>query len=143
MTESRSNQSGFTIIELLVTIVVSTIFILAIYQVVLASLVISRASSQYTIASNLAYANLRHYVDGQSAVLWFECQTSNETSPQTVLSQTGTIPRLSGTVTQTVTATALYGCSGNSIGMPVRVESSVTYGVAGAQKVSHTSYAGY
>ena len=143
MKSDKQYQPGFTIIELLVTIVISVIFILAIYQVALASMLISRGSSQYTIASNLAYSNLRLYVNGQSAINWFVCPAINETSPQTLMTQSGSVQRLSGTVTQTVTATAVYGCSGSNSGLPIKVESSVTYGSAGTQKVSHIGYAGY
>lgn len=135
-------SQGFTIIELMVTIVVGAIFVLSIYQLTIVTISITSGSSQYTIASNLAYANLRHYVDGRSAIYWFSCPSSNETAPQTLLSQTGAISGLPSPVAQTVTVTAVYGCSGTNAGTPVNVTSTVTYGPY-SQEVSHASYAGF
>ena len=142
MTRSRTySQSGFTLVELLVTMFVASIFLISAYLLTSSILSMSVAGSQHAIASNIAYSNLRQYANGRSPS-WFSCDSSNPTAPVTLVNITTSVDRLSDPVVQQVTATAPYGCGGDQSGLPIRVESSVTYG-AGARKVTHVSYASY
>lgn len=151
------DSTGFTLVELIVTIVVAGIFIAAISN--MSSLIVYTATDahRFELASNLAYNNLRIYANGQKPV-WFNCvgDDGSETAPFTdgnktnaagidILSSTADVSGLPSPVTQTVNVLAPYGCgsdSPNGSGMPIRVVSTVTYG-SPAKKVIHATYVGY
>lgn len=135
-TRSTGSKLGFSLVEIVVTLFVATIFLTSIFTLVSNVILFATTTSQRTAASNLAYANLRLYANS-TIPSWFACP-SPATATVTVLSKTNDVPDLPSGVTQTVVASAPYGC-GN--GMPIRVESTVTY--AGARKVSHATYSGF
>ena len=64
--------------------------------------------------------------------------------PKTLINETAAITGLAAPVSQKVVATAPYLCGGGTsgIGMPIRVESTVTYG-PDHRKVTHVSYAAF
>ena len=166
--KSPRNTAGFTIIELIVTIIVAGIFLGVVSAMSTAIVGIALDTHRFEMASNLAYNNLRLYANGQrSTAFHFECNgddagdTETSSSPFTdtykhpssvgkvLLSTTSTASSndLPGPVVQTVTAAAPYGC-GNDIQsgatgatsiMPVRIISTVTYG-ASARKVVYATY---
>ncbi|MFZ1802223.1 MAG: prepilin-type N-terminal cleavage/methylation domain-containing protein [Candidatus Saccharimonas aalborgensis] len=128
---ARSGQSGFTLVEVIVTIIASSIFLFGILGLGISSLTISVSTSRRTTADNLSYANLRQYVNGSGARNWFNC---NAGSTATLLNSTAGISGLPSPVTQLVTASAPYGCPG-----VIAVTSKVTYGANNTEFV----YAGY
>lgn len=140
------DQDGFSTIELLITLFIASTFIIVFYQLFIMIDGLSKAGYQNSVANNLAYANMRLYANTDSPN-WFTCNSS--TDLKTYPSATGQV-LLSGTtvaslplpITKSVIATAPYGCSGASLGMPVRVESSITYG-PNNKKVTHTTYVSY
>ena len=154
--KNYSRQNGFTIVELIVTIVVAGIFIGIISQ--MNGFVVNTAtnSRRFETASNLAYNNLRIYANGQKAT-WFDCigdEASEKTAPFTdgkskpdatgkdILHLTSSASGLPDPVIQTVNVLAPYGCGLSASGMPIRVVSTVTYG-SPAKKVVHATYVSY
>ncbi len=166
--KSSSGKSGFTIVELIVTIVVAGIFITIISN--MSGYVVNTATSAHRTeaASNLAYNNLRIYANGGSPIEWFTCNgddtsDSNASFPftdgkrypttagQVLINTTSTtsVNKLPPPVIQKVTAVAPYGCGNNVVSgatapstMPVRVVSTVTYG-SPARSIVHATYVGY
>jgi len=139
-----SGSSGFTLVEVLVTIIVAAIFILAFSQLHIVQSRVSTISTAYDTADLLAYNNLRTYAYGE-APNWFNCVYSGgNPQPMTLLSSTSPVSGLPSPVTQTVVATAPYGCGGSSsgIGYPIRVTSTVTYDTD-SKVVVHATYSTY
>jgi prepilin-type N-terminal cleavage/methylation domain-containing protein len=149
-------QPGFTLVELIITIVVAGIFIAIISQMNSSVVNIATNAHRFEIASSLAYNNLRIYANGQKPT-WFDCigDESGETSApftdgktypsatgKDILSSTAAVANLPSPVTQTVNVLAPYGCGQSAGGMPIRVVSTVTYG-SPAKKVVHATYVGY
>lgn len=148
-TNTRYDQ-GFTIIEVLVTLIVAAIFITTILQVYLLQTQISTQTRAYTSADLLAYNNLRTYANGQSPT-WFQCNyTGTNTSPDPQIlidpdptKNPVTDPYIPAPATQSVVATAPYGCGGSSrLGYPIQIVSTVTYGPDNV-KVTHATFATY
>lgn len=159
--KQRLPQHGFTLVELIVTLVVAGIFIGIIAQMNASVVNITMSAHRFDLASNLAYNNLRIYANGQSATKWFECNgdvatdTATATKPfsdgvkypeadgMLLINTTSTtsIYDLPPPVIQKVTAFAPYGCGASDTTglMPVRVVSTVTYG-SPARKVVHATY---
>lgn len=127
----RAHQPGYTLIEVVVTILAASIFLIGISQLSLTSLNLSVSVSRRTVADNLSYSNLRKYVNGSGARNWFDC---NAGSTATLLNSTSAVDGLPAPVTQLITASAPYGCPGTIV-----VTSKVTYGITNTEYV----YAGY
>lgn len=139
-----TKQAGFTLVEVIVTIIIATLFILAITQLSIAQSKVSSSLNARTTADLLAYNNLRTYAYGK-APTWFECNYSgSDPLPMTLINNTDPVDGLPSPVVQSVIATAPYGCGGGSsgIGYPIRVVSTVTYG-SDAKVVVHATYATY
>lgn len=135
---SASRQSdGFTIVELIITILVAGIFLASIFSLFSTVMLFATTTAQRNTASDLAYANMRLYANSAGPT-WFTCPAT-ETAAVTVKNSTGNVPNLPGSVQQTVTASALYGCAGDNSGLPVRVISTVIYD-NGQKRVSHATY---
>lgn len=149
-----NKSEGFTIVEVAVTLVVIGIFMVVILSMQAQVSTISVLSAQQTKASFLAYNNMRRYAN-DSPPSWFKCNTGPSGTRYKVMEITETIDGLPGMVKQEVYASAPYGCkdatggSGkSSLGMPVKVESIVEYGlpssgVGSGRKVTHATYAAF
>lgn len=139
-----SEQSGFTLVEVLVTIIVATLFVVTISQLTTAQSKVTSNVNAYNTADLLAYNNLRTYAYGKSPT-WFDCNyTGANPDSMTLIAKTDPVAGLPAPVTQSVIATAPYGCGGGSsgIGYPIKVVSTVTYGPS-AKVVVHATYATY
>lgn len=138
-----NNESGFTAVELLVTIIIAAMFAVAFYQLFITVNQSSSNARNRATASDIAHANLRRYASAGSAYKdWFTCSTAsgssntndlsvNSNAPGTTLMSGNLIPSnadLPGPVTYSVKALAIFGCSGTNANAPIRVESIVTYG---------------
>lgn len=137
-------SGGFTVVEVLVTVIIATLFVITITQLSIAQSRVSSSTTYYNTADMLAYNNLRTYAYGQ-APTWFECTyTSGSPNPMTLLSSSDPVDGLPSPVIQSVVATAPYGCGGGSsgIGYPIKIVSTVTYG-SSSQVVTHATYASY
>ena len=148
---------GFTIVELMITIIVSGIFSIGVFQLIASSNSLATEASRRTLASNLAYNNMRKYANNNKP-LWFNCigDDASETTPpfsdgKTKPSATGqvlmnTTSATSGNllpppIKQHVIAVAPYGCGSSGPGQPIRVQSQVTYGSGSSQRtITHATY---
>lgn len=142
--ERLRTSSGFTVVEVVVSVVIAAVFILIILQLYVAQTKVSSGVLIYNKAELTAYNNLRTYAYGK-APTWFQCTyTSGNPNPMTLLSSSDPVEGLPSPVQQTVVATAPYGCGGGAsgIGYPIKVVSTVTYG-ASAQTVVHATYSTY
>ena len=106
------------------------------------------------MTSLLAYNNMRRYAN-DSAPSWFKCvdpppSTRTPGSRYSVMSSTVNVDGLPGMVRQQVYASAPYGCKSGtiSLGMPIKVESIVEYGlpssgIGSGKKVVHATYVAF
>jgi Tfp pilus assembly protein PilV len=132
----HDTQSGFSAVELLITLFIGVAFIATGYQLYSAILGDGGAARSRAIASNLAYENLRE-------------QAGNTTPPAcstTATTTSITPPASSGLDNPTITATisAPQGCNGGSwTGTLMLVQVVVQYGPATPSprpKVTHALY---
>lgn len=147
-------SAGFTVVEVLVTIMVAAMFIIALY--LLSTSVNSAAAGDRNRAnaSDIAYGYLRKYATADLTPLtWSNPLVCDNTSDLTAnasasgqILESGTLSSgLNGIptpVTYKVTALAIYGCSGANSKKPVRVEAQITYG-PNSQVIKHTTFVGY
>ncbi len=142
---NHHTENGFTLIEVVVTMLVTVMLIIGMVQIQSSVSQLSIQQNQQRIASELAYNNLRKYVN-DNPPSWFQCEINGgNAQPQTLIDDSGgSVDGLPSPVSQKVVATAPYLCGGGTtgIGMPIRVESTVTYGPDG-RKVTHASYAAF
>lgn len=140
---------GFTIVEVAVTLVIISTFLVVILMMQTQVSNISILEVQQTKASYLAYGNMRKYVN-DSPPTWFVCNTTSAGNRYKVMEVVGNFDGLPGMVKQEVYASAPYGCRNDtsSLGMPIKVESIVEYGlpssgVGNGRKVTHATYAAF
>lgn len=125
------DQSGFTIVELLTSIIVAAVFVGIFYQMYVILVGVNANARNLSQASNIAYANMRKYPTAASTGL--TCSASS-TSLINSTSNT-TYPEL-GPITENVTASFPYGCT--AIYDVIKLVSTVTYG--NNYKVSHATF---
>ena len=142
MVKVRTDE-GFTIVEVVVTLLFISIISLGILTMHTQVSILSIINRQDQKASYLAYDNMRKYVNGAPPT-WFLCTNQMPGVAQQVLfSLEGPVSELPGATKQKVVASAPYGCGNavSSLGMPIRVESVVTYG--NGKRVTHVAYAAF
>lgn len=142
MVKVRTDE-GFTIVEVVVTLLFISIISIGILTMHTQVSILSIINRQEQKASYLAYDNMRKYVNG-SPPTWFLCTNQMPgVAQQVLLDLEGYVSELPGTTKQKVVASAPYGCGNavSSLGMPIRVESIVTYG--NGKKVAHVAYAAF
>ena len=142
MVKIRTDE-GFTIVEVVVTLLFISIISLGILTMHTQVSILSIINRQDQKASYLAYDNMRKYVNGAPPT-WFLCTNQMPGVAQQVLfSLEGPVSELPGATKQKVVASAPYGCGNavSSLGKPIRVESVVTYG--NGKRVTHVAYAAF
>lgn len=140
----KAHKGGFTIVEALVTILIGTLFVLSIVQLLTMHARLNNANLYFYKADALAYNNLRTFANGK-APSWFSCvYNAGVAQPMTLIDNSSNVPELPQPVSQSVVASAPYGCGGDSdtIGYPIKIVSSVTYGIP-ARTVTHATYSSY
>lgn len=116
----KQNQSGFTVVELLVTIIVTALFVGMFYQVYTILVQTNATARRDARAGDLAFSNLRRYTSASSTGIG-SCPGASPVTPLQSLNVTKSdFPEL-GTVTEKVTAS----CQGSS--GAVLVVSELTY----------------
>lgn len=135
----QQQDDGFTIIEMLVAVVLIGTITIGLFTSLSNIYALSEGSSQRQRASNLAQANLNQF--SQTTPLWFECDTTNETAPQTMLDESGSVEGLPGNVERQVVAEAVYGCADSDAGYPIRLTSTV--GLISGVEVRHATYVSF
>lgn len=131
---SRSTvQSGFSAIELLITIFVAAAFLAAGYQLYATIVRNGSDTRNQTTASNVAYDYMRRY----SPQATNPCTVSTPVNNVTVTDSTLPSYFLALKPAITVTLTCPYGAASGT----TMVTSTITYGLAGTQKkVQHATY---
>lgn len=148
------SQSGFTAIEMLVTIIVGALFMLMFYQLYTTLSQNSVESRRFVQASDLAYLNLRKYPsidavisksyanDPNNVLLCGSSKINLEAGPPTDPNTGQPTPdgkdvnyKFLGKVTETVSAVYPFGCLNNSV---VEVTSQVVYD--NGKVVTHATY---
>lgn len=151
--EVQKPTAGFTLVEVLVTTVVVSLFIFGFFQVytVLESQRINVARQAY--ASDVAYSNLRKVASRPAGLTVTQCNDymdmlSSNPANKVGLDLTGVgytlepdvnvKKSLGSAATQTLLAFAPSGCS-NLATAPIKIVSTVTFGTSG-DKVTHASF---
>lgn len=136
MKNNHNNQSGFSAVELLITLFIAVAFIATGYQLY-STIVKDGGDARFRArASNLAYQNLR-----QAASTTFACPGA----PPAALTSNPTPPANNGldnpVITQTITAPQGCGSGGLWTGKVMLVQITVTYGPStNRQDVTHAVY---
>ncbi|MGB4762316.1 MAG: hypothetical protein WBP12_03075 [Candidatus Saccharimonas sp.] len=153
---TRHLAKGFTAVEMLVTIIVASTFLLAIITLFIAVTQSLAMTRNRATANDLGYSYLRKYASAGGTPTWFVCDTSNSSSNTNDVTKnsnaTGQVLE-SGTLTASqsnlpvpvsysVRALAIYGCSGTNLKKPIRVESTVTFG-PNSTSIKHSTIVGY
>lgn len=132
-------EDGFSAVELLATLLIGSIMILAFYQIYVVITQGNATAKREAVASDIAYSNLRKYTVRPS----FTCDTNtdlvaNANAPGQVLSTTTTAthPDLPGPVVESVRVFAPRGCDA---AYPVKIESRIEFGTP-AKRVIHATY---
>ena len=128
MSQSTSRQSGFSAVELLITLFIAVAFLATGHQLYTSIISDSGATRQQAKASNVAYDYLRRYTGSIAA----PCSASTPLSNSTV----SPVPDGLSNVKVTVT----ISCPQSSLTSLSKVEVRVTYG-ADSQEVVHAMYA--
>lgn len=145
-TNQQHRESGFTLVEVIVTIVVTVLFITAFFQTILAMQSQRVNVSRQAKASDIAFSNLRKITQRPSGIT---CDNSmdlvadasasgKDLSDYFTPEPASTVQDLGGTVTQTMKAYAPAGCSAYDT-TPVRIVSTITYGNNGENTVTHAT----
>lgn len=130
------HSGGFTLVEAMTTIFVASIFLVTIYNVYILSVASSDDVRRFSVANDLAYANLRKYANNQTNG-GYSCPADG-TSTVTVLNSDTTISGIPGAVKQNVTIQPIANCVAYSF-VPALVTSTITYGPDN-EKVAHAVY---
>lgn len=137
---SIKQSAGFTIVELLVTVIVAAMFAVMFYQLFVTLIQINSGARQATQVSDLAYSNMRRYPTVASTNL--ACVNSTTitnlipASGSPVSATNSNYPEL-GSVTEQLTAQFPYGCSANY--NLIKLVSTVKY-KGNTLTISHATY---
>lgn len=133
-------SAGFTVVEMLVTVIVAAMFVAAFYQLFVILVQINAQARQTAQASDLAYSNMRRYPTATSTALACVDSTTVTNLIPASGSPTAAIdtdyPEL-GSVTEQLTAQFPYGCSSNY--NLIKLVSTVKYN-SNMRTVSHATY---
>ncbi|HUO61909.1 MAG TPA: hypothetical protein VMT96_00455 [Candidatus Bathyarchaeia archaeon] len=150
------SAEGFTVAELVVTVVVLSIFLYTLFQGYLVIQTQRLNVARQAHASDIAYTNLRKVTSRPAALTQTVCNTNasimdltagtQSTEPglditqygYTLESTTNLTQTLGSTATQTLVAYAPQGCA-NLTTAPVEIVSTVTFGTNG-DKITHAAY---
>lgn len=133
----RSNQAGFSAVELMISLFIAVAFIASGYQ--LYSVIIKDGASarHRTQASNIAYTYLRKYANQPSG----NCSTSYLMLPKPVLSadEVKLLPQLAGPPPKAAEVSVLTSCPYGTSSTIWRITVTVKYG-SPQKEVSHAIF---
>ncbi len=147
--KKHTETDGFTIVEVLVTLVITVLFLTTFFSLYMSMESQRIATGRRALASNIAYSNLSKVTDRSTVVAAAACDAStsgnvnnlsinssatgsNITSLITTEPTTG----LGNPTTQTVRAFYPRGCAA---GMPIKIQATTTFGNP-AESVVHATY---
>lgn len=125
--QRSKNQSGFSAVELLVTLFIAVIFLAAGHQMYNAIIQDSGTARQRSRANNVAYDYLRRYAASAPAT----CAAS------TPVNDVAATPTPTGLAN--VRATVVYSCPQPSLTNLTKVQVTIRYGTS-SEEVSHAIY---
>jgi prepilin-type N-terminal cleavage/methylation domain-containing protein len=128
----NSSQEGFTVIEMLVTVIVSAIFAFMFYQLFINSSKLNSVARRDALASEIAYSNLKKYPTAASVGGVANCASPDASTTTTA---TNIYPDI-GQVSETIIISWPFACTNPDI---AKIESSVTY-KGNSNKVSYVAY---
>lgn len=163
--DTREEMNGFTIVEVIVTLVVTSLFIWFFFQSYLVMESQRVTVAQRALASDIAYTNLKKFsirtplmndktrcndttmditttnAENKDGLLLGNETNNTITSLYGFMAETGeATAKLESPVKQTVLAYATHGCADdNFTDYPLMIISKVTYGTNN-EEVSHASY---
>lgn len=129
----NSEEQGFTVIEMLVTVIVAATFAFMFYQLFVSSTKLNDVARRDAIAGEIAYSNLKKYPTAASAGGTANCALPNNV--ETVSTASTSYPDI-GIVTETITRSWPFACTNPDV---TKLESSISY-KGGANKVSYAVY---
>lgn len=150
----KMQEKGFTIIEVVVTLAVVTLFLSFFFQMYLAMESQRISVARQALASDIAYSNLRKFtvrpnIPCDAATMDISGGTAGKTGGNLgdengstysfVAEPVDALAGLGGNVHQTMRAFAPKGCGAEFATTPLKIEATVTYGTSGG-KVVHASY---
>jgi len=159
MKRKQKKQGGFTVVEVLITIAVTVVFIQAFYTLFNTVVISNAAAVQQANASAYAYWYIRAWTSEKATIgrACYSVTAANTSDPNyanrndltvdpsapgyvftTLSGSNGTFP-LPGTVTLTGRLYRPAGCTDDNA-KPIKLEATVTYGTGGTQKVTHAVY---
>lgn len=130
-----TKQQGFTVIEMLVTVVVAGIFAFMFYQLYVSSVRLNDTARRDAVAGEIAYSNLRKYPTAASVGGAANCALPNATNTFTITTPLGTYPDIEP-ITQTIVSSWPFACTNPDL---VKLESNVSYR-GGQKKASYVVY---
>ncbi len=128
----NSDQQGFTVVEMLVTVIVSATFVFMFYQLFISSTRLSDIARRDAVAAEVAYSNLKKYPTAASVTGLAACTSP---SPTNTITTNNSYPDI-GDVTETIVSSYPFACTNPDI---IKLESSVTY-KGGANRISYVVY---
>lgn len=143
MDKTKNTEGGFSVVELLATIIIGSLFVLAFYQMYVTTTQSNATAKWHATANDLAYSNLRKYTGRPS----FTCDNTststtnlitNPNAPGQVLSTSTTASpaQLPGPLVETIRIYAPRGCDP---AYPAKIDSIVEYG-SPVKKIIHSTY---
>jgi prepilin-type N-terminal cleavage/methylation domain-containing protein len=127
-----TKQQGFTVVEMLVTVIVAATFAFMFYQLFISSIMLSDAARRDAIAGEIAYSNLQKYPTSASVSGAANCALPDASNTTTV---NNVYPDI-GAVTETTISSWPFACTNPDI---VKLESSVSY-KGSTKKVTYAAY---
>lgn len=145
----NSNADGLTIVEVIVTLMVTILFLTSFFSLYMSMESQRIATGRRALASSIAYSNLRKITKKATVTAIAPCDmaatnntnnlTINTAAPgSTITSLITTEPTagLGNPVTQVVKAFYPHGCSST---VPIKIQATTTYGNP-AESVVHAAY---
>ena len=140
--DHKTDSAGFTIIEVIGSLFLVSIFTIIISQLFILQTQISSGWLRFEKAEQVAYNNLNKYARYVSENTNNCTDYPTSSSQKTLLSQGGAVDGLPSPVSQSVVSSMPYGCSPEMItdGFPIKIVSSVTYGSPSPKTITYATY---
>ncbi len=138
---SKKGSEGFTIVEVLTSLVVIGVFITIIFQLFIFQSGIGASWLRFESAEQLAYNNMNKYGRYEAAQTTTCADYPTSSSSKTLFSQSAPVSGLPSPVSQQVVSSMPYGCDAAKLGnrYPIKIISTVTYG-PDSKQITHATY---
>lgn len=136
-----NSEEGFTIVEVLTSLVVIGVFITIIFQLFIFQSGIGASWLRFELAEQLAYNNMNKYGRYEAAQTTTCADYPTSSSSKTLFSQSAPVSGLPSPVSQQVVSSMPYGCDATKLSnrYPIKIISTVTYG-PDSKQITHATY---